>query len=162
MCFSASRSKGFNFLDNIHSLNYFSKYNVPFIKPWTGNSCDEKLGSIWVGSGIGHRQKSWTGMIMLEIFVIEFLSVNGFASSSIMVREITSLKHELRDDSVEDGSFVSIPFFAGAKSSKVLCSFWDSISEKLEDNFSDIFIVGWDFEVCFWVGHKIFLWDQIN
>jgi hypothetical protein len=40
-------------------------------------------------------------MFDCEIFIIEFSAINGFATHAIMVGKITSLDHELRDDSME-------------------------------------------------------------
>lgn len=40
-------------------------------------------------------------MFDCEIFIIEFSAINGFATRAIMVGKITSLDHELRDDSME-------------------------------------------------------------
>jgi hypothetical protein len=39
----------------------------------------------------------------------EFFTINGFAASAVSFREITTLKHEVGDDTVELGSLVAIP-----------------------------------------------------
>lgn len=38
----------------------------------------------------------------------EFFTINGFAASAVSFREITTLKHEVGDDTVEFGSLVAI------------------------------------------------------
>ena len=40
----------------------------------------------------------------LEVFVFKLVSVNGFASSSIMVGKVATLAHEVGNDTVEGGS----------------------------------------------------------
>ena len=47
-------------------------------------------------------------MLELEVFILEFLAVNRFAASSVVIREIAALAHETRNDSVEDAAFVAV------------------------------------------------------
>uniref|UniRef100_A0A672ZQQ6 Uncharacterized protein n=1 Tax=Sphaeramia orbicularis TaxID=375764 RepID=A0A672ZQQ6_9TELE len=52
------------------------------VQPAEESDCaDEELGSISVGTSIGHGQ----------ILIRKLLSINGFASSSIVVGEVTAL-----------------------------------------------------------------------
>ena len=67
--FSISWSIRLNLSDNIHALNDFSKHNVLSIKMWGWDSCDEELGSIGVGSSIGHWQQSWFGVFQFKVFI---------------------------------------------------------------------------------------------
>ena len=76
-------------------------------------------------------------MFDFKVFFFELFSVNGLSSSSVVVSEITSLDHELRNDSVEDGSLVSESLFTSAKSSEVLSSIWNDVSVKFDDNLTE-------------------------
>ena len=41
-------------------------------------------------------------MLQVEVFIVEFLSVDRFASSTVCIREIPTLDHERFDNSVKD------------------------------------------------------------
>jgi len=41
-------------------------------------------------------------MLVLEVFVSEFLPIDRFASSSVEVGKISTLKHELGNNTMED------------------------------------------------------------
>jgi hypothetical protein len=43
----------------------------------------------------------------------EFFAIDGLATSAVSSREITALKHEVGDDTMETGSFVSKSVLAG-------------------------------------------------
>ena len=73
-------------------------------------------------------------MLDLEVFVSEFLSENGLASSSVSVGEVTSLGHKVRDDSVEGASLISETLLAGTESSEVLGGLWHHGVEQFEDD----------------------------
>ena len=47
-----------------------------------------------------------------EVFVLKCPAVNGVASSSISLLEVTALQHEARNDAVELGTFVAVPSLA--------------------------------------------------
>lgn len=72
------------------------------VEPAAGDSGDEELGAIGAGSSVGHGEESWLGVLLVEVLVSEFGSVDRFSSSAVVVGEVSSLKHELGDDSVED------------------------------------------------------------
>jgi hypothetical protein len=41
-------------------------------------------------------------MFEIEVFVIEFISVDGFATSTIVIGKISTLDHEIFDQPVEN------------------------------------------------------------
>jgi len=57
-------------------------------------------------SGIGHRQQERLVVLEVEVLVIELLAVYGFSASAIALREVSTLYHELLDDTVENGALV--------------------------------------------------------
>lgn len=75
-------------------------------------------------------------MLELEVLVSELLSVDGFSTSSVEVGEVTSLEHELWDNSVEDRSLVSESLLSSAESSEVLSGLRNDVWSKLEGNSS--------------------------
>ena len=74
-------------------------------------------------------------------FFATLLVIEGFSTEAqqlsegnthVTTGEVTTLKHELRDDTVEFGGFVSKALLAGAESTEVLNCFGDDVVEKLE------------------------------
>ena len=88
-------------------VDHLSEDDVLAIEPWAGHEGQEELWSICVWSSVGHRQQTWLGVSQLEILILEFLPEDRLASSSISVSEVSSLSHEVSDDSVEWGALVS-------------------------------------------------------
>uniref|UniRef100_A0A8D3DAE5 Uncharacterized protein n=1 Tax=Scophthalmus maximus TaxID=52904 RepID=A0A8D3DAE5_SCOMX len=44
---------------------------------------------------------TWSGVFEDKVFVVKLLAVDGLAASAVVVGEVASLAHELRDDAVE-------------------------------------------------------------
>lgn len=106
------------------------------VQPRCLHSGDKELGSVGVGTGVGHRHDSRSGVLQGEVFILEFVSVDGFASSAVMVGEVTALAHEVGDDTVECGALVTVALLAGAQSAEVFASLGNNIGAKLKrDNF---------------------------
>ena len=58
-------------------------------------------------------------MLELEVFICEFLAIDGLATSAIVVREVSSLTHEVGDDPMEGTSLVSVSLLSSAESSEI-------------------------------------------
>ena len=95
-------------------------------------------------------------MLDLEIFVIEFGTVNGLSSSSVMVGEVTALSHEVVDDSVEMGVLVSESLGMETELSEVIGSLGDDVVKEFEDNFSGFVSSEIEVEEDFGFAHKIY------
>ena len=93
------------------------------IKPITYHSRNEKLRAISVFASISHGKKAGLLVFFYEIFIFKFSTINGFSSSAIMGSEVSTLKHELRDDSMKSWAFVSKSLFPSAQGPKVLSRF---------------------------------------
>ena len=61
------------------------------VEPWAWDGAQKELGTVGVGSGVGHGQDSGTGVSELEVLVGELVSVDGLSSSSVMVCEVPPL-----------------------------------------------------------------------
>lgn len=70
-------------------------------------------------------------MLQGEVFVFEFVAVDGFATSAIMISEVTSLTHKVWNDTMENGSFVSETLFASAQSTEIFTGLWYDIGTEL-------------------------------
>lgn len=62
---------------------------------------DEELRSVCVSSGIGHTEKTLFGVLQLEVLVRKLVPVDRLSTSAIALGEVSSLDHEVFDDSVK-------------------------------------------------------------
>jgi len=125
---------------------------------------EEELASIGIGAGICHWKDTWTSVFQLEILIFELRSINGLSASAIMIGEISSLTHEIRNDSVEGASLVAESLFTGAQGSEIFSRFWHDIGTKLDDNSSHRLSICGDIHENFWQNHLAVLfgnWQQI-
>lgn len=63
-----------------------------------------------------HTEKTGPGVLELEVLIGELLAVDGLAASSVTICEITTLDHELLDDTVEGRALISEALLAGSQS----------------------------------------------
>lgn len=79
------------------------------VKVRSGHSDNKELRSISVRAGVGHGKQALLSVLENEVFIPKSLgSVNASASSTVAVDEVSSLNHEVADDSVEFASFVAL------------------------------------------------------
>ena len=74
-------------------------------------------------------------MLDVEVLVREGSAIYGLASSAVMVGEVSSLCHEISNDAMEMGAFVSETLFMSAKSPKVGCGLRGFFVEQFEHHF---------------------------
>mmetsp|Transcript_23084 Transcript_23084/g.32566 ORF Transcript_23084/g.32566 Transcript_23084/m.32566 type:complete len:203 (+) Transcript_23084:478-1086(+) len=98
---STLRALAFDSLDNVHTVDDFAKHAVFSVQVWGSNGSNEELGTVGMGSSVGHGQQARGTVLQLEVFVAELAAVNRFTASTISTRKVTSLKHEPRDDAME-------------------------------------------------------------
>lgn len=124
-----------NLLDDRHGafVSNLTKHNVLAIEPGSLDGSDEELRAVSVGAGVGHGQETRTSVLVDKVLVGKLLAIDGFATSAIAAREVTSLKHKLRDYTVETGSLVAEALLAGAEGTEVLDSLGDIIIKIEED-----------------------------
>lgn len=70
-------------------------------------------------------------MLQLEVLIFELVAIDGLATSAIVVGEITTLAHELRNDTVEGGALVTESALARAQGPEVLSCAGHHISSQL-------------------------------
>lgn len=116
------------------------------IEPLCFDGAEEELGTVGVGSAVGHGQNSRSVVLQLEVFVTELLTEDALATGSVLVGEITSLAHELGNDSVEWRSFVTESLLTGAECSEVFTGLWDNVITKIHDDATDRVAIGSDIE----------------
>lgn len=62
----------------------------------------------------------------------KFLAIDGLAASTVMLGEITALKHEPRNHTVESGTLIAIAMHASRKLSEVFCGPGDDMVVQLK------------------------------
>ena len=60
-------------------------------------------------------ENAFLGVLELEVLIGELLAVNGLATGSVAVGEVTTLDHELLDDTVEGGALISEALLASGQ-----------------------------------------------
>lgn len=126
------RAQSLNLLDKFHALNHIAENDMSSIKPRGLDSGDKELGTIGVGACIGHREDSGSSVLQNEVFVGEFLTIDGLATSAIVVREVSALEHEIGDYAVECGALVAEALLARAQRTKVFARLWSDICSQLQ------------------------------
>jgi len=116
------------------------------IEPLGLDCAEEELRSVGVGSAVGHGQDSGTVMFQLEVFVTELLTEDTLATGSVLVGEVTSLAHELGNNSVEWRSFVPETFLTSAESSEVFTGLGDNVITKFHNDATKRLAIGSDIE----------------
>jgi hypothetical protein len=98
-------------------------------------------------------------VLEFKILIGKFFSVDAFASPSVSVGEVTSLEHEVGDNTVEHRSLVmqrlatlSDSLLSGTESTEVLHCLWNSVSKEAEDDASTFGSLDFDVEEDL-VGH---------
>jgi len=108
-------------LDDVVAINDLSEDDVLSVEPGGLGGADEELGSVGVGTSVGHGQDSGGIVLELEVLILELVAVDGLASSSVVVGEVTALAHEVGDDPVEDAALVAESLLSSAEGTEVLC-----------------------------------------
>jgi len=116
------------------------------IKPLGLDCAEEELRTVGVGSAVGHGQDSGAFMLQLEVFVTELLAEDALTTGTVLVGEVTSLAHELGNDSVEWRSLVTDTFLTGAESSEVFTGLGDNVITKFHNDATKRLAIGSDIE----------------
>ena len=126
--FARLGAESFHLLHNIHAFNDIAEDDVSAIQPGGLDGGDEELGAVGVGASVGHGEGSGAGVLQDEVLVGEFLAVDGFATSAIVVCEVSSLEHEVGDHTVEGGALVAEALLACAKGAEVFTRLGGDVS----------------------------------
>lgn len=121
------------FSNNVHAFGNFSKHNMFSIKPTGLGAGDKELAAVGVGAGICHREYTRLGMGQLEVLVFEPRTINGFATSTVVVGEVTTLTHEIWNHPVEAAALVAETLLTRAQSTEVFRRLGDNILPQLKN-----------------------------
>lgn len=142
-------------VDNLHSREHLSENDVLSVEPASHNCGDEKLRAIGILSSVCHGEKARSSMLELEVLIWESVTVDGLAPCTITASEVTTLNHEVFDDTVELGAFVAvinlspILFDSRGQSTEVLYCLGNGATEEANYDATQILITVLDVEVNF-------------
>ena len=71
-------------------------------------------------------------MFQLKVFILKFGTIDALSTSAIVVGEVTTLTHEVGDDTVEGAAFVAKALLTSAQCTEVLCRLGDHVSTQLQ------------------------------
>jgi len=129
-----------NFLHNIHSVDNFAKDNVLAVEPFGLDGGDEELRSVRVLASVGHREPAWAVVLELKVLVSKLGTIDASAASAIAIGKVTSLDHEIGNDTMKLGSLVALSLWLECELSKILNSLWHDFSKETNLNTANILI----------------------
>lgn len=148
----------FDFIKEFNIFGNSTEYDVLAIKPISILKCNEKLTAISVWTAVCHRKQTSFGVFSLEGFVFEFLTIDGFSSSSIFMSEITTLEHEILDETMENGVLIverlalrTNPLLTSAESTEILCRFGCNVFVEFHFDSLGLFISHFYVEEYLWI-----------
>lgn len=152
-----SRGNIFNLLEHQHTVDDLTEYNVLSVQKVTRSTGDEKLTAVSVFPTIRHRKHPRRRVLHYEIFVGELgATVNTARTGPISVNEISTLDHEILNDSMEGAALVArgyaiLAILACAELAEIFRSFRRHIGEELELNTANILASNRDVEKDDWI-----------
>lgn len=126
---------------------------MPIVQPGGLDGGDEELGAVGVRTGIGHGHDAGAGVFQGEVLILEFGAVDGLATSAVVVGEVATLAHEIRDDTVEGGALVAETLFTCTQGTEVLSRLWNDIGTELDNDAAHGLVIGRHIEKYFWETH---------
>ena len=111
------------------------------------------MRSCWMNNA--HVTKDMNLLLQDEVLISKLVSIDRFSTGTVVVGEISSLAHEVSDDTVETWSGVSESLLTGTESTKVLSSLGHNISPQFHDNTAGSWSTDGDVEVNFGVGPAV-------
>jgi hypothetical protein len=81
--------------DEVLSLGDLTEDDVLTVQPGGNDGGDEELGSVGVGSSVGHGEQEGLVVPQLEVLVGELVSVDGLSTGTVVVGELRVSKIEV-------------------------------------------------------------------
>ena len=98
---------------------------------------DEELGTVGMGSGIGHTEQTGFGMGQGESFVFKrgpFSTVHRIGPGSVLVHNVSPLYHKVFHHTMERNVHV---FLVGTQLREIVCGSWSVFGEQADDETAD-------------------------
>ena len=103
---SVARANALHLCQHVESIDDLSENDVSSVQVRRRRESHEELGAVCTRSRVCHRENARALVLMNEVLVGELHPVDGLTASAIASREVASLRHESRNDSMEHAIFV--------------------------------------------------------
>ena len=134
-------SNALDFLDDVQALNNGAEDAMLAIQPGGLDGAQEELGTVGVGAGVGHGEDTGASVLEGEVLISELLTVDGLTTGAVAASEVTTLAHEVVDDTMEGGALeveglagLAHALLAGAEATEILGGLGDNVSAELHDD----------------------------
>mmetsp|Transcript_65449 Transcript_65449/g.80130 ORF Transcript_65449/g.80130 Transcript_65449/m.80130 type:complete len:235 (-) Transcript_65449:200-904(-) len=145
-CASATGSHFFNLLHHLIAFHDFSEDDMFAIQVGSLGRAEEELRAVGVGPCIGHGEDPRTRVLQLEAFIFEFLSIDRLAACAVVIGEVATLAHEVRDDSMEGALLVAEALLPSAQRPEVLRGLGHHIAPEHHDHTTRLLTIQLDVE----------------
>jgi hypothetical protein len=130
-------SNGFDGLDDVHSVGDGTEDAMLAVQPGGLYGAQEKLGTVGVGTGVSHGEDTRASVLESEVLVGKFLAVDGLATGAVAAGEVTTLAHEIVNDTMERRALevqrlagLPLTLFASAEGAEIFRGLRDDIRAK--------------------------------
>jgi hypothetical protein len=127
-------SNGFDGLDDVHSVGDGTEDAMLAVQPGGLYGAQEKLGTVGVGTGVSHGEDTRASVLESEVLVGKFLAVDGLATGAVAAGEVTTLTHEIVNDTMEGGALevkglaaLAHALLAGAEAAEIFGGLGDHV-----------------------------------
>jgi hypothetical protein len=83
--------------DEVLALGDLTEDDVLTVQPGGNDGGDEELGSVGVGSSVGHGEQEGLVVPQLEVLIGELVSVDGLSTGTVVVGELWVNKNTMVD-----------------------------------------------------------------
>ena len=94
-------------LNDVLAFGDFTEDAVLSVEPGAGNEGDEELRAVGVGASVGHGKEERLGVVSVEVLIGDLGAIDRLSTSAVLGGKITTLSHEISDDSVEGAALVA-------------------------------------------------------
>lgn len=123
------------------------------IEPFSLFESNKELTSVSVGTTVSHREETSLGVLSLEVLIGELRAINGFTTSTVFISEITTLDHEVLDETMEDTvlevkglALDAITLFTSTEGTEIVSSLGSNILEQFHFDSLGFFFTNLDIE----------------
>ena len=141
-------------LDDVHTLNDFTEDDVPAVEPAGDDGGDEELAAVGVLASVGHGEDSGACVTELEVLISKLGAIDGLAASAVAICEITTLDHEVGDNTMEGAALVvqrlarlAHALLTSAESAEVLNGLRNSLAIEAHHDAAELLTVSLDVKI---------------
>jgi len=124
---TALRAVRLDLLNDIHAFNHCPKHHVFAVEPRGLDCGQEELGTVRVGTCVGHRQNARTGVFESKVFIGKLSAIDRLSAGAVMVGKVATLTHKVRDHPMECRCLKAEALLSRTQGPKVFGRLWGDI-----------------------------------